>query len=74
MLHKLGVDTKRHNSFIELIFDQKKILKNASHKAYQSKKTIIKKYMLRISNLSEHIIHTDHFDFHSNLEIMPLTI
>ncbi len=30
VLQKLGVDSKRHNSFTELIFNRKKIMKNAS--------------------------------------------
>ena len=30
ILQKLGVDSKRHNSFTELIFNHKKIIKNAS--------------------------------------------
>ena len=30
VLQKLGVDSKRHNRFTELIFNQKKIMKNSS--------------------------------------------
>jgi hypothetical protein len=39
ILQKLGVNSKRHNSFTELIFNHKKIMKNASqyNKSFQTK-------------------------------------
>jgi len=30
VLQKMGVDSKRHNNYTELIFNRKKIMKNAS--------------------------------------------